>query len=84
MEVKILVDDKNVLDVELDNLTIAEVLRVYLNENGAKIAVWKQSHPTKNPVLHIEAENPKKILKDSIATIQKEIDSAVDEFKKLK
>ncbi|MBT7706078.1 hypothetical protein HN747_01385 [archaeon] len=84
MEVKILIDDKDVLDVELDNMTVAEVLRVYLNENGAKVAVWKQDHPTKNPVLHIEAENPKKILKDSIAAIQKEIDSTVDGFKKLK
>jgi len=84
MEIKILKDEKNTLDVELSSLTIAEVLRVYLNKEGAKIAVWKRDHPTKNPVLHIEAENPKKLLKKAIATLEKEIDKTVDEFKKLK
>jgi len=84
MEIKILKDEKNVLDVELSSLTIAEVLRVYLNKEGAKLAAWKRDHPTKNPVLHIEADNPKKLLKKAITTLEKEIDATVDEFKKLK
>ena len=84
MQVKILKDEKNTLDIELSSLTIAEVLRVYLNKEGAKLAAWKRDHPTKNPVLHIEADNPKKLLKSAIAKLEKEIDSAVDEFKKLK
>lgn len=84
MEIKILNDEKDSLDVELSNLTIAELLRVYLNENGAKLAVWKRDHPSKNPVLHIEGSNPKKILKDTISNLENEIDSLVDEFKKLK
>jgi len=84
MEIKILKDEKNVLDVELSSLTIAEVLRVYLNKEGAKLAAWKRDHPTKNPVLHIEADNPKKLLKKAIATLEKEIDKTVGEFKKLK
>lgn len=84
MEIKILKDEKNELDIELSSLTIAEVLRVYLNQEGAKLAVWKREHPTKNPVLHIEGDNPKKLLKKAIATLEKEIDSIVDEFKKSK
>ena len=84
MEIKILKDEKNILDIELSSLTIAEVLRVYLNKEGAKLAAWKRDHPTKNPVLHIEADNPKKLLKKAIATLEKEIDKTVDEFKKLK
>ena len=84
MEIKILKDEKNELDIEVGSLTIAEVLRVYLNKEGAKLAAWKREHPTKNPVLHIEADNPKKLLKKAIATLEKEIDSTVDEFKKLK
>ena len=84
MEIKILKDEKNTLDVELSSLTIAEVLRVYLNKEGTKLAVWKREHPTKNPILHIEADNPKKLLKKAIATLEKEIDKTVDEFKKLK
>lgn len=84
MEIKILKDEKNELDVELSSLTIAEVLRVYLNQQGAKLAAWKREHQTKNPVLHIEADNPKKLLKNAIKTLEKEINKTVDEFKKLK
>lgn len=84
MEIKILKDEKTELDIEIDNLTIAELLRNYLNEEGAKIAAWKREHPTKNPVLHIEADNAKSILKKAIAKAEKDIDKAVDEFKKLK
>ena len=84
MEIKILKDEKTELDVEISSLTVAEVLRVYLNKEGAKLAVWKRDHPTKNPVLHIEADNPKKLLKAAIAKLEKEIDATVDEFKRLK
>jgi len=84
MEVKILKDEKDVLEVEINNVTVAEVIRVYLNEKGAKLAVWSRDHPTSNPILHIEGEKPKKLLKDSIAVLDKDIDSVVNEFKKLK
>lgn len=84
MEVKILNDEKNSLDIEISSLTIAEVLRVYLNKNGAKLAAWKKAHQAATPVLHIEADNPKKLLKDAIKQLEKEIDIAVEEFKKLK
>ena len=63
MEVKILNESKDSLDIEIESLTIAEVLRVYLNKQGAKLAAWKRPHPTKRPILHIEADNAKKITK---------------------
>ncbi len=84
MEIKILKDEKSELDVEISSLKIVEVLRVYLNKEGAKLAVWKRDHPTKNPILHIEGDNPKKLLKKAIASLEKEIDTAVTDFKKLK
>ena len=84
MEVKIISEDKNVLDIEISNLTIAEILRVYLNKEGAKLAAWRRDHPTKNPILHIEADNPKKILKSAIVNIEKELDKLQDDFKKAK
>ena len=83
MEVKILKEEKGELDLEVGSLTIAEILRVYLNKNGAKIATWRREHPSKNPVLHIEADNAKKTLKDAISQIEKEVDSAVKSFEKL-
>jgi DNA-directed RNA polymerase subunit L len=84
MEIKILKDEKTELDIEINSLTIVELLRVYLNKKGAKVAVWRREHPTKNPVLHIESDNAKKTLKEALAQLEKEIDSAVDGFKKLK
>ncbi len=84
MEIKIIKEEKSLLELEISNLTIAEVLRVYLNENGAKLAVWKQNHPSESPILHVEGDNPKKLIKDAIISIEKEVDSAVSEFKKLK
>jgi DNA-directed RNA polymerase subunit L len=82
MEIKILKDEKGILDVELDNLTIAELLRVYANKEGADLAAWRRDHPTKNPVLHIEASNPKKVLKNAIESVEKELDKLESEFKK--
>lgn len=82
--IKILKDEKNELDLECDNLTIIELLRVYSNKEGAKLAAWRREHPTKNPVLHVEGEHPKKIVLKAIAEAQKELDKYSDEFKKMK
>ncbi len=84
MEIKILKDEKNELDIEINSVTIVEVIRSYLNDAGVKLAVWKREHPTKNPVLHIEDDTPKKALKAAIASIEKDVDSVVNDFKKLK
>jgi DNA-directed RNA polymerase subunit L len=84
MEIKILKEEKNELDLEIDSLTIAELLRVYLNKEGADMAAWKREHPTKNPILHIKADNPKKLVKKAIESIEKELEESLADFKKLK
>ena len=84
MEIKILKNEKNILDIELSSLTIAEIIRVYLNKQNVKLAAWKREHPRKSPVLHIVADNPKKVLKAAIVALEKDVDKIVDEFKKLK
>lgn len=84
MEIKILKDEKNEIELEMDNLTIVELLRVYCNKEGAKVAAWKRDHPTKNPILHVEGENASKIVQKAIASIKKELDKYSDEFKKMK
>ena len=83
MNIKILTEDKNTLDIEINNLTVVELLRVYLLKEGAKVAAWKREHPTKNPILHIESENPKKLLQKTIGSIQKELEKYSEEFKKI-
>ena len=85
MEINILKNTKNELDVQVDNLTVVELLRTYLNKDtSVKLAAWKREHPSKPPVLHIEGDSPKKSLQAAIKTVQKEIEKSVDEFKNLK
>jgi len=84
MEVKILNDNKNSLDLEINNLTIAEILRVYLNKEGVKMAAWKREHPSKPAILHIEADNAKSSVKKAISSIQKDLEKYEKEFKSMK
>ncbi|MEI6058615.1 MAG: RpoL/Rpb11 RNA polymerase subunit family protein [archaeon] len=85
MEIKFIKEEKNELDIEMDSLTLAELLRAYLNEEGlVDVAAWKREHPMKNPVLHIEADNPKSAVKKAIAAIEKDVEKVLEEFKKLK
>ncbi len=87
MEIKILKDEKNELEINLDNQTIAELLRVYLNEeSGVDLAVWKREHPSKPIIFLIKTsgKSPKKALQDVISKIEKETSGILSEFKKAK
>ena len=84
VEVKFLKEEKNEVDVEINSLTLAELVRVYLNKEGADIAAWKREHPSKNPVLHVKTENAKKLIQKAIASAEKDLDKVLDEFKKSK
>ena len=85
MEITILKDEKNELEFKIDNQTIAELVRVYLNEDSAvKLGVWKKEHYSKPLVLKVKTEGKtaKKALQDAIAKIQKDLKKYSDEFKK--
>lgn len=84
MEIKILKEEKKEMDLEIASLTLAELLRSYLNKEGATLAVWKRDHPSKNPVLHIESDNPKKLVQKAISAVEKDLESIQEEFKKAK
>ena len=87
MEVKILKDSKEEMEVEVSDLTIAEILRVYLNKDSSvTFAAWKREHPTENPILRIETKGKagKKAVNDAISAITKDLDKASADFKKLK
>jgi DNA-directed RNA polymerase subunit L len=87
MEIKIIKDEKNELIVQIDNLTVVEILRVYLNKDSdVKFAAWKREHPSKAPMLDIKTsgKTAKKALKDAISAIEKETGKLVGELKKAK
>ena len=85
MEVKILKDEKDDLLVEFENQTIAEILRVYLNnDDSVTLAAWKREHPDKPVILQIrtKGKSARKALEDAAAKIEKDTDKILDEFKK--
>ena len=73
MNIEILEQDKNNLVLKIDNITIAEILRVYLNKQGIEFAAWRREHPTKPVIFKI---------KNSDKAIKKEISDAISEIKK--
>lgn len=87
MEINVLESSKEEIKVELGNLTIAEILRVYLNKDASvTFAAWKREHPTEKPVLLVKTKGKtaKKAINDAIDLITKELDKLESDFKKLK
>ena len=84
MQIKILKQEKEELEIELDNLTIAELLRNELWNEEVEVSAWKREHPTKNPVLIIrtKGKDAKKVLLDAIEKIQAKNQEILKEFKK--
>ena len=85
MITKVLKNEKDHLEIEIDNLTVAELIRNDLwKDDSVTVASWKKDHPTKNPVLIVKTNGKaaKKVLLDSIARIQKLNDKIRDEVKK--
>lgn len=85
MQVKLIKESKEEIQLELDNLTIAELLRNALWEDKATaLAVWHREHPTKNPILVLKTngKNARKVLLATIEKLQKTSSKLMDEFKK--
>ena len=87
MEMKILKDDKDDMEIELNSLTLVELLRVYLNKDSAvTFAAWKREHPTMNPVLAVrtKGKSAKKAIADAVNAVTKELDKIAGDFAKMK
>ena len=87
MEINILKSSKDELELEIENLTIAEILRVYLNKDSSvEFAAWKREHPTEKPILAVKTKGktPKKAVADAVNLITKDLDKVEVDFKKMK
>ena len=87
MEINIIANLKNKIEIELENLTLAEILRVYLNKDpSVTFAAWKREHPTRNPILLVKTKGKtaKKAVNDAVSAIVKDLDKAETDFKKMK
>ena len=75
------------MELSIDNQTVAEIVRVYLNQDeSVKFGAWKKEHYSRPLLLKIKTEGKtaKKALQDAISKIQKDLDKYRDEFKKAK
>ena len=87
MEIKILKDEKNELEVQIDNQTIVELVRVYLNQDSSvKLGAWKKEHYSRPLILKVvtDGKTAKKALQDAIAKAEKDLEKYKEEFKKFK
>lgn len=87
MKINFLLCEKEKIEVEIDNLTIAELLRDMLwEQEGVSLAAWKRDHPSKNPTLVLETKgkDAKKILLSTIEKIQELNSEMISQIKKLK
>ncbi len=87
MEIKVLNDSKDEIEVEIEELTLVEILRVYLNKDSSvTFAAWKREHPTKSPVLKVKTKGKaaKKAVNDAVSAIVKDLDKVEKDFEKMK
>lgn len=82
MNIEVIKQEKNGVEFNLDNLTVAEILRVYLNEQGVDFAAWRREHPFKPLLFKIEGSNVKKNVADAVDAIKKDLDKLVSAVKK--
>ena len=87
MEINVLKSSKDEIEFEVGDLTIAEILRVYLNnDSSVSFAAWRREHPTKNPVLLVrtKGKTAKKAVSDAVSEIKKELEKIEKDFKGMK
>ncbi len=74
MQVSVVSEDKHEAELQLDSVTIAEILRVYVHEQGVEFAAWRREHPSKPVLFKIKsAGSVSKVVGDAVAAISKEL-----------
>ena len=84
MNVEVIKNEKNSAEIRVDNLTIAEILRIYLNRNGVEFAAWRREHPSKPLVFKIESSGKivKKEVSEAVEMIKKDCNKILSLLKK--
>jgi len=83
MNIKILKQEKNSVELSIDNLTIAEILRVYLNREDIEFVAWRREHPSKPLIFKIESSGSvKKAVADAVDAIKKDCAKVLGALKK--
>jgi DNA-directed RNA polymerase subunit L len=75
MEIEILKQEKDEIEFKIDNLTVAEILRNYLNKQGIEFVAWRREHPSKPVIMRIQVSSGtvNKAVGEAIAAIKKDL-----------
>jgi DNA-directed RNA polymerase subunit L len=87
MEIEVLKSEKDEIEVQLENLTMVELLRVYLNKDDkVTFAAWKREHPSEKPVLAVKTKGKtaKKAMSDAVDAVIKDLEKVEKDFEKMK
>ena len=87
MEMNILRSSKDEIEIQVENLTIAELLRVYFNKDpSVTFAAWKREHPSEKTILNVKVKGKtiKKAFNDAISAITKDLDKIEKDFSAMK
>lgn len=87
MDIEFIKEEKDDIEAKIDNLTLVEILRVYLNKDSAvTFAAWKRNHPSESPILAVrtKGKTAKKAIVDAIKLVSKDLDRIEEDFEKLK
>ena len=84
MNIEIVKSEKDEVELKTDNITVAEILRVYLNSLGVEFAAWRREHPLKPIIFRIKVSSGsvKKAVSDAVSAINKDLDKVLAEAKK--
>ena len=84
MNIEVLKNEKNDVEIKIDNITLAEVLRTYLYNEGIDFAAWRRGHPSQPAIMKIQSSNKtvKKAIADAVAALKKDCDKLVSAVKK--
>ena len=79
MNVEIISQESDKIELRVDNLTVVEILRVYLNNHGIKFAAWRRDHLTKPVILRVESSGKtvKKAISEAVSAINKDLNGLV-------
>ena len=76
MNVSVVHQDKASAELHLDNITVAEIMRVYAVEQGADFVAWRREHPSKLFIFMIKSEKGvSKTIGGTVSAIKKDLDS---------
>ncbi len=77
MHIEIVSSEKDAVEFKIDNITVAELFRIYLNEQGIKFAAWRREHPSKPVIMKIQTASGtvKKAVSEAAEAITKDIEA---------